>query len=88
MDQGYIKDLFAPEMVQPRREPRRREEGMTCLHLYPEDLRIPDWELQEDIILVVCRDCGTVLDIGFSSQSGEPPVAPETPPEARLETIY
>jgi hypothetical protein len=61
---------------------------MTCLHLYPRDLRIPDWERQEDIILVVCRDCGKVLDISFSSQSGEPPVVPQPPPGIELETIY
>jgi hypothetical protein len=60
---------------------------MTCLHLYPKDLRIPDWERSEDVVLVVCRDCGKVLDINFSSQSGE--LSEEILGRAReLETLY
>jgi len=52
--------------------PHRREYGMTCLHLHPKDLRIPDWELQQDIVVIICHDCGKVFEIRLlSSQSPE-----------------
>jgi len=61
--------------VQPRPVPHRWEVGMTCLHLHPRDLRVPDWELQQDIVVVVCHDCSKVLDVRIlSSQS---PVNPD-----------
>jgi hypothetical protein len=43
---------------------------MTCLHLHLKSLRIPDWERLQDIVVVVCRDCGKVLEIRFGSRSG------------------
>ena len=47
---------------------------MTCLHLHPKDLQIPDWEQQQDIVVVVCLDCGKVLEIRLlGSHSGEAP---------------
>jgi len=42
---------------------------MTCLHLHPRELRIPDWELHQDIVVVVCRDCSSILEIRFNSKS-------------------
>ncbi|UCD44982.1 MAG: hypothetical protein JSV27_00255 [Candidatus Bathyarchaeota archaeon] len=73
----------------PRRRPLRREEGMTCLHLYPRNLRIPDWELNEDILLTLCQVCGKVLEIRFSSQPGEAPeVLLEKGVRASLGIIY
>jgi len=51
---------------------------MHCLHLYPRDLRIPDWERGEDVFLTFCPDCGKVLDIRLlSPRSGESPKPPE-----------
>ncbi|MFQ6053894.1 MAG: hypothetical protein ACE5OO_06695 [Candidatus Bathyarchaeia archaeon] len=45
---------------------------MPCLHLYPKDLRIPDWELHQEIVVAICRDCGRILEIRvLSSQSDE-----------------
>jgi len=58
---------------------------MTCLHPYPEDLRVPDWDRFEDIRIVLCRDCATVLEIGYESQSGE---LIDATVETPLETIY
>jgi hypothetical protein len=71
MDFWYIKTLYIKVKLRLRLCPLRREEGMPCLHLYPKDLRIPDWERSQDIVVVVCRDCGKVLEIRFSSQDGE-----------------
>ncbi|MCK5317935.1 MAG: hypothetical protein KAJ55_08475 [Anaerolineales bacterium] len=60
-------------------------EGMTCLHQCPEDLRIHDWELHEDILLTLCRFCSKVLGIEFDSRPGE---TQEGQPDLILETIY
>jgi hypothetical protein len=41
------------------------------------------------VVVVVCRNCGKVLEIRFISQSGKILEGPEgAPEEARLETIY
>ena len=62
---------------------------MTCLHPHPRELRKPDWELHQDIVVVVCRDCASVLEIRFDSKSGKTPGGlPQGPQEVRLETIY
>jgi len=58
---------------------------MTCLHLYPEDHRIPDWELHRDLRVVLCRDCSKVLEIEFDFQSGE---TLEMVPTIVVETLY
>ena len=60
---------------------------MPCLHLYPKDLRIPDWEWQRDVVVTICRDCGKVLEIRvLSSQSGD---TPQPPGEASaVEIVY
>ena len=71
IDFWYIKTLYIKNKHRSRHRPLRREEGMPCLHVYPKDLRIPEWEHSQDIVVVVCRDCGKVLEIRFSSQSGE-----------------
>jgi hypothetical protein len=41
------------------------------------------------VVVVVCRNCGKVLEKRFNSQSGKIPEGPEgAPEEAKLETIY
>lgn len=38
-------------------------EGMACLHLSPEKLRMTDRKWRLDITLTLCRDCARVLSI-------------------------
>lgn len=57
---------------------------MTCLHQHPKNLRIRDWEQQQDIAIVICLRCGKTLEIRLlNSQSS---YAHEQGSEAPIET--
>jgi len=60
---------------------------MPCLHPRPKDLRIPDWERQDDVVIVLCSECGKVMEIRFCSQSADIPHRPMLL-EAAVETAY
>jgi hypothetical protein len=62
---------------------------MTCLHLHPKGLRIPDWERQQDIVVVVCLDCGKVLEIRLlGSHSGKAPSRAEALAVTPAKIVY
>lgn len=88
MDPVCIKDIFSQRHGSDAARATPKEDGMTCLHPHPREPRIHDWESHQDIV-VVCRDCACVLEIRFNSKSGKTPGGlPQSPQEARLETIY